>query len=230
MNVIELGNKQQEIWNMMEKLSKELENDNRLPIYDGVCDLDGYLSSKPKVMWMLKEPNGQIEGGELEEGGWSIPDEAFTNLEVIASQPTWQVIIYVMYGYQNGLKYDDMDYIHNKIEMAKVMQSIAYLNVSKMPGYNKSVKSNIEQRYTQWKPILNKQIETYAPDIIIFGNTFDHFKNDFKIRGLEKIGNIPGWIDVYKSGQLIILDAYHPSRKGRDYVNTLIEALNIYPQ
>ena len=229
MDAKELNKRQQEIWKEMEKLAKELENGNRLPIYDGVCDLDGYLSSKPKIMWILKEPNGQTEKG-IEKGGWAIPEESFTNLEETAGQPTWQVMIYVMYGYQNGLKYDDMDYIHNKIEMAKVMQSIAYLNVSKMPGYNKSVKSNIEQRYTQWKTILNKQIETYAPDLIIFGNTFDHFKNDFKIRGLEKIGNIPGWIDVYKSGQLIILDAYHPSRKGRDYVNTLIEALNIYPQ
>jgi hypothetical protein len=229
MDAKELNKRQQEIWKEMEKLAKELENGNRLPIYDGVCDLDGYLSSKPKIMWILKEPNGQTEKG-IEKGGWAIPEESFTNLEETAGQPTWQVMIYVMYGYQNGLKYDDMDYIHNKIEMAKVMQSIAYLNVSKMPGYNKSVKSNIEQRYTQWKPILNKQIETYAPNLIIFGNTFDHFKNDFKIRGLEKIGNIPGWIDVYKSGQLIILDAYHPSRKGRDYVNTLIEALNLYPQ
>ena len=69
MNAIELGNKQQEIWNMMEKLSKELENGNRLPIYDGVCDLDGYLSSKPKIMWILKEPNGQTEKG-IEKGGW----------------------------------------------------------------------------------------------------------------------------------------------------------------
>ena len=106
--------------------------------------------------------------------------------------------------------------------------TIFVIKLSKMPGYNKSVKSNIEQCYIQWKPILDKQIETYAPDIIIFGNTFDHFKNDFKIRGLEKIGNIPGWIDVYKSGQLILLDAYHPSRKGRDYVNSLIDALNKY--
>lgn len=226
MDAKELNKRQQEIWKEMEKLAKELENGNRLPIYDGVCDLDGYLSSKPKVMWILKEPNGQIEGGELEKGGWYIPDEVFTNLEETAGQPTWQVMIYVMYGYQNGLMYDDMDYVRKNLEMAKVMQRIAYLNVSKLPGPNKSNQSLIEQSYILWKPILNKQIETYAPDLIIFGNTFDHFKNDFKIRGLEKIGNIPGWIDVYKSGQLIILDAYHPSRKGRDYVNTLIKALN----
>ena len=64
MDAKELNKRQQEIWNEMKKLAKELGNSNRLPIYDGVCDLDGYLSSKPKVMWMLKEPNGQIEGGD----------------------------------------------------------------------------------------------------------------------------------------------------------------------
>lgn len=79
MYAIELGKKQQEIWNEMEKLAKELGNSNRSPIYDGVCDLDGYLSSMPKVMWILKEPNGQEKDG-IEDGGWSIPEESFTNL------------------------------------------------------------------------------------------------------------------------------------------------------
>ena len=226
MDAKELNKRQQEIWNEMEKLAKELGNSNRLPIYDGVCDLDGYLSSKPKVMWMLKEPNGQIEGGELEEGGWCVPEESFTNLEETAGQPTWQVMIYVMYGYQNGLKYDDMDYVRNNLEMAKVMQRIAYLNVSKLPGLNRSNESQIEQSYMQWKPILDKQIETYSPDVIVFGNTFAHFRNDFKNNSLVQIGNIPGWIDVYKSDNRILFDAYHPSRKGREYVNTLIKALN----
>ena len=228
MTVEFLKQAQDKIWRDMEEHAKELGYKETEPIYDGICDLSGYLNSKHKIMWILKEPNGQLGNDMLEKGGWIIPDESFTDPEETASQPTWQVIIYAMYGYLNSLMYDDMDYIHNKIEMAKVMQSIAYLNVSKMPGYNKSIKSHIEQCYTQWKPILNKQIETYAPDVIIFGNTFDHFKNDFENRGLEKIGNIPGWIDVYKSGQLFLFDAYHPSRKGRDYVNTLIEALNKY--
>ena len=228
MTVEFLEQAQNGIWRDIEQHAKELGYGEQSPIYDGVCDIAGYLSSRHKTMWILKEPNGQLEGGGLEKGGWVIPNESFTDLGVTASQPTWQVIIYVMYGYLNGLMYDDMDYIHNKIEMARVMQSIAYLNVSKMPGYSKSIKNNIEQFYIQWKSILNKQIEIYAPDVIVFGNTFDHFKNDFENRGLEKIGNSPDWIDVYKSGQVILLDAYHPSRKGRKYVDTLIETLNKY--
>lgn len=226
MNAEELETAQQEISNEMEKRAKELGFD-RYPITDGVCDFEVYLQSIPKVMWILKEPNGQCPNGKLEDGGWSIVEDSFSDdIEGTAKQPTWQVIIYVMYGYQNGLMYDDMEYIHEKIEMAKVMQRIAYLNVSKMPGYNMSNRNNIEQCYAQWKPILDRQIETYNPDVIIFGNTFVHFRNDYENKGLVQIGNIPNWIDVYMCGNCILFDAYHPSRKGREYVNTLIKALN----
>ncbi|MBO4741732.1 MAG: hypothetical protein J5605_08875 [Bacteroidales bacterium] len=228
MNAKELEKAQSEITNAIYDRAKKLGFD-RYPITDGVCDFEGYLKSNPKIMWILKEPNGQRPNGKLEEGGWSIVEYSFRDdIEGTAKQPTWQTIIYVMYGYQNSLMYDDMEYIHNNIEMAKVMQRIAYLNVSKMPGYNTSYRNNIEQCYAQWKPILDRQIETYNPDVIIFGYTFDHFRNDFEKKGLEQIGNIPSWIDVYQSSNRILLDAYHPARKGREYINTLIEALNKY--
>lgn len=228
MNAQELEKAQGEISSAIYKRAKELGFD-RYPITDGVCDFEGYLKSIPKVMWILKEPNGQCPNEKLENGGWSIVEESFRNdIEGTAKQPTWQTIIYVMYGYQNGLMYDDMEFIHDNIEMAKVIQRIAYLNVSKMPGYNTSNKNNIEQCYTQWKPILDRQIETYNPDVIIFGYTFNHFRNHFEEKDLKQIGNIPGWIDVYKSSNLILLDAYHPARKGQEYIDTLIEALNKY--
>lgn len=208
--------------------AKELGFDKE-PITDGVCDIEGYLKSNPKAMWILKEPNGQLANGELEDGGWSIVEESFKNdIEGVVKQPTWRTIIYVMYGYQNGLMYDDMVYTRDNNDMAKVLQKIAYLNASKMPGYNSSNDNNIEHCYTQWKPILERQIETYAPDVIIFGKTFEHFRNHFEKHGLEKIDNFPGWIDVYKSGNQLLLDAYHPARKGKEYIDTLIEALNKY--
>ena len=228
MDAKELEKAQKEIMNEMKMRAKEL-GFERYPITDGVCDFEGYLKSNPKIMWILKEPNGQCPNGELEDGGWSIVEDSFRNdLEGTAKQPTWQTIIYVVFGYLNGLMYDDMEYIHNNIEMAKVIQRIAYLNVSKMPGYNTSNKNNIEQSYAQWKPILDKQIETYNPDVIIFGYTFEHFRTHFEKKSLVQIGNIPSWIDVYKSDNRILFDAYHPSRKGREYIDSLIAALNMY--
>lgn len=228
MNVQELEKAQNEITDAIYTRAKELGFD-REPITDGVCDFEGYLNSNPKVMWILKEPNGQCPNGELDRGGWSIPEESFKkDIEGVAKIQSWQPIIYVMYGYLNGLMYNDMDYIRNNLEMAKVLQKIAYLNVSKIPGHSTSYKNDIEQCYTQWKSILDKQIEIYAPDVIIFGYTFDHFRSYFEEQGLKKINNYPGWIDVYKSGNRILLDAYHPARKGQVYVDTLISALKEY--
>lgn len=228
MNAIELEKAQNEISDAIYARAKELGFD-KAPITDGVCDFEGYLNSNPKVMWILKEPNGQFSNGELEDGGWSIVEESFKNdIEGVGKIPSWQPIIYVMHGYLNGQKYNDMEYIRDNKDMAKVMQRIAYLNVSKMPGYNTSYKNNIEECYIQWKSILDRQIETYDPDVIIFGYTFEHFRNYFEKQGLEKIYNYPGWIDVYKSGNRYLFDAYHPARKGQEYVDTLIEALNKY--
>jgi len=113
MNAKELEKAQNEITDAIYARAKELGFGNK-PITDGVCDFEGYLNSYPKVMWILKEPNGQCSNGELEDGGWSIVEESFgKDIEGTAKQPTWQAIIYVMYGYQHGLMYNDMDYIHD---------------------------------------------------------------------------------------------------------------------
>lgn len=233
MNAQELKKAQQEITDAVYAHAIELGYDKNViePITDGVCDFEGYLKSNPKVMWILKEPNGQFSDGEIEGGGWSIVEHSFRNdLEGVAKQPTWQKIIYVMYGYLNGCKYEDMDYIRDNQEMAKVMQSIAYINVSKMPGQRKSNPDNIEWCYQQWKPILQKQIETYAPNVIIFGNTFEHFRGDFETKGLEQLEGCPGWIDLYKSEGRLMFAAYHPLQRGGDkeYIDTLIDTLNKY--
>lgn len=235
MNAKELKAAQKRLSAEIDAHAKELgyNEEEIMPIRDGVCDFDGYLNSNPKVMWILKEPNGQIAEDELEGGGWSIVEESFLNdIEGVVKQPTWQPIIYVMYGYMNGLKYDDMSYIRDNIEMAKVLQRIAYLNVGKMPGYRTSSDCNMWQLYEQWKPILDRQIETYSPDVIIFGNTFEYFREYFKQKGLEIVDSTPEWIDMYKSDNRLLLAAWHPAarKSKKEYVDTLIEALSkFYP-
>lgn len=233
MTAQELEKTQNEISDAIYAHAKELGFDSE-PITDGVCDFEGYLNSHPKVMWILKEPNGQYADGTLEGGGWSIVEESFKNdIEGVAKISTWQPIIYTMYGYLNGLKYDDMDYIRDNTDMAKVLQKIAYLNVSKMPGRRTSYEYNMRQLYEQWKTIHDRQIETYSPDVIIFGNTFEYFRKHFEQKGLENIGSTPEWLDMYKSGNRLLFSAWHPAvrKSKKEYVNTLIEALNkFYPR
>ena len=153
MNVKELEKAQKEITDAIYARAVELGFDEKTmqPITDGVCDFEGYLNSIPKLMWILKEPNDQCPDGKLAGGGWSIVEESFKNdIEGVGKIPSWQPIIYVMYGYQHNQMYEDMEYIHDNKDMAKEMQRIAYLNVSKMQGYNTSSKVGIEQCYHQW--------------------------------------------------------------------------------
>ena len=63
MNAQELNKVQQEIRDAIYAHAIELGYDNNIiePITDGVCDFEGYLKSNPKIMWILKEPNGKLD-------------------------------------------------------------------------------------------------------------------------------------------------------------------------
>ena len=69
-------------------------------ILDGVNDIPGYLSSKPKIMWVLKEAwgkedeNGELTGGDYEI--WKCWDKKGFNT------PTWLTMIYILYGIRQG--------------------------------------------------------------------------------------------------------------------------------
>ncbi len=43
------------------------------PIYDGVVDAEAYLASKPRIMWILKEPYDDFDAkGHPQGGGWTM--------------------------------------------------------------------------------------------------------------------------------------------------------------
>ena len=70
-----------------------------------------------------------------------------------------------------------------------------------------------------------KQINLYDPDIIIFGATFQLFQNDFDQKDdLKKVNDLGVWAWMNK----LLLSAYHPQRKGEEYVDNLISIINMY--
>lgn len=218
-----------EIYEQAEKMG--LSNNDIAPITDGVCSIDGYLKSYPKVMWILKEPYDDFENRKPVGGGWSITEDCFGIKDDVWTSRTWQPIIYIMYGYIHGLIWQDMDYIRDNKKMADVLKDIAYINVSKMPGSTRSSWNNINQCYAMWKPILDKQLDLYNPDVIICAGTFSHFKEEFEKNDMRKVDSFKGYINVYHSYNKIVIDAYHPMQTQIDrgsYVDSIIEILNKY--
>lgn len=204
-------------------------NLNKLaPIYDGVSDIEAYLKSSPKIMWILKEPyDGFDEKGNPLDGGYvlmeDLKDKRDTPLKSMPS--TIQRVIYATYGIFTEYEYDDM-WHYSKPEMYKYLFQIAYVNLSKMPAYPTS--GDMTSKYYMWREIVLKQVELFKPDVIIFGGTFQYIKDDLEIDETNRIHTEDNWkLNIYKHNNKLYIDTYHPGvrRSPRTYVNMIANSI-----
>jgi hypothetical protein len=221
----ELKKKQIEIQNRIEIFAKEngLSNDIIEPIYDGVYNIDTYLSKSPRIMWILKEPVDEVENGKPSGGGWMIFDPMIKDHVKSSKNPTWRRMIYTSYGIINQKAWNEMDWIRDDLSMVDILKQIAYINISKMPGNIKSEDNKIKKCYDLWHSILYEQIRVYDPQIIIFGNTFKFFKKDLLDSEVKPIKQVGGYLDVYEGNGALLFDAYHPSVWKNDCIKIIIE-------
>lgn len=197
-----------------------------LPIYDGVADVNAYLQSSPKIMWILKEPYDSIneKTNEPEGGGWTMMDDLKkqTNFPLKKSLPrTMQRIIYATVGIATSDEYDNMAYYYQP-EMFKYLFQIAYINLSKMPAGTRS--GDMTEKYRIWKDLIFEQIKLYNPEIIIFGGAFQYMREDLHI---NKEPLAKGLVDIYKQDNRLLVHAYHPGMmcSTKQYVDTMVRMI-----
>lgn len=211
-----------------------LSNDEIAPITDGVYDAAKYLASGRRIMWVMKEPYDEIINGKPLGGGWNVAKDCFIKQDAW-SNPSWQPIIYSIYGLKYGCLWNQMDWIRDDKTMADSLQEIAYINVSKMPNEKESDDGYIGECYKFWKTVLFEQIDIYSPDVIIFANTFMLFRNDLLSSSI-RVGDVSfGKVkagDAYRWGDKLLLDVYHPNNRTvtrEVYVNSIIETITNNP-
>lgn len=188
-------------------------------IFDGVAEINAYCASSPKIMWILKEAYG--DGTD-----WDIWD-GFEYLEQTLNRPTWQVMMYALYGIRTGNHFSDMP--EPNVEMLNMLKAIAYINVNKYAA--KSHSSDMQKSFKLWRDIILRQIESYAPNVIIFGNTFSLFESaneEFAVNS-KKVGGDIGKTPIYKSENgILLVDAWHPNNtemKRAEYVDSIIDGV-----
>lgn len=201
------------------------------PMCDGVADIEGYLSTSPKIMWILKEPWGdKTPAGKTRGGGWAFT-EHFKDNEVWKDEDMWKLIIQVNHAIHKELKWSELDYIDGNQDMIDELKKTAYINLSKMPAETTSSINHLEECYPLWKDIVFEQMDLYKPDIIIFGYTFPFFRDDLQVSGKPIHTESGNWYtDTYQKDGMILIDAFHPSRKGgedgsHDYVTSIVNAV-----
>lgn len=222
MKIIDLKNKEEEIKLLIEKLADK--DANRYPIYDGINNIEEYINSKYKILFVLKEPYDDDDG----EGG------DFSVIDVIgkenygASTNTFYPLIYVSYGILNDFTlYDDMpDVKPNFKYMNNYLYKVAYINISKLPSLNRArtVFSDIQKAYNkdlENDSIVLKQIDAYKPDIVIGCGIGEILTDDLGLYYDTKINACQS----RKYPDMLYVEAYHPAQTQithEKYVDTII--------
>ena len=193
-----------------------------LPILDGIIDESKYLSGIPKILWILKEPYDKGDGF----GGSNSRDDIKNNLASYFKIPTWKRIAYSSYGIINGMTYEK---VKERTQIHEILNSIAYINVSKFPANTTSGNrwKYFENIFEKCEFVLLEQIKSYNPEVIIIGNITYLFLPAFDLTWEDKV-LLPLMKKFYflKPDKLII-DAYHPGVREKDiseadYCNAII--------
>jgi hypothetical protein len=199
------------------------------PIYDGIINSELYLQSKPRVLWILKEPydNGETYG-DPEDGGWSITEEINKNPDKWSRERVFRPICYINYGIWTCD--DDWNYmpeLNDSEEIRNGIRKIAYINVSKLPGLKGTPGDRIVKAYQKHRGVILDQIKTYEPNIIFACNPhMNLILKDLNFGESEwKQFGTAASIKISNAQRLVWV--CHPSQrsvKRADYVNDAIKA------
>jgi hypothetical protein len=205
------------------------------PVVDGIMHIEDYVKAKYKILWILKEVNDSWvpdnkEPGGKRCGGWNLTcageDTPQGLYERIIKEPKSiykfvapRRIMLASYCIFAGTI--DVIKNRNEAEMFKALSSIAYINVKKIPGGSKADNIALQQACNNYNSILEDQIKTYNPDVIICGNTLSFFPSTTilkrpKNRKKTFSPNSGSKYCYYPLADKLYINTYHPSHKSAD--------------
>jgi len=205
--------------NLKQKKEQE-DKPEKMIIRDGVAFPEKYLSSKIKILWILKESyekNGVY--------GWHVTGELKNNdqktYKIIHEKKTLWNVCLISFAILHNCTYERaMDVFKaNNCDLLDAIQKIGWINLNKIAAKETS-NIDLTPQYITWEKVLKKQIDIYKPDIIICGNTLQYFSNDknyFNFPKDEKIlfqSIVPNKDKIYCYYPLkdrLYMNIHHPS-------------------
>lgn len=201
------------------------------PMYDGVPDEELYLTTWPRVLWILQEPHDTQASKEgRPKGNWSVPKIVIKDKDYGFGNRTHEAIAKVMYAFRNQKDFQDVDARYKeareddsfKWEVMRVLQSTAWINVSKMPcpDGTKSDSGRIRSAYrSYWRDVVIRQVnEIYRPDIIVVaGGQWEYVTDDLAAGEWHEEPGYPDQADRWRdpNGRQFVWVDHPADRKGK---------------
>lgn len=194
-------------------------------VIDGVVDINCYLKSPIKIMWILKETNSS--------GSWSIVDNYKDHNWLTNNNGLMSIrrVIYASYGISHPeiIDWKDFPWSYEE-ECQTTLRNIAFVNINKSPGSSVANDAEIQDAYDRNRTLLKLQFDTYNPDVVIFGNTLKYvktedFDGDFSEDKRERTEKLD--THYYRADNRLYINAWHPSYfngiSDKDYVMDIVE-------
>lgn len=214
--------------NFQNETDQQIYQIDKTAFVDGVVNIGEYISTSPRILWILKEPNSTEE-----KLNWRDEIKKLNNGSgnLGGFEKTFSNIVYISYGILNRKKWKDINWIEDEPKIVEVLEKIAFINIKKSPGGRQSKNNELKEYYLKYKSIILDQIRMFRPNVIIGGNTIG-----FIIEDLKKIYpnlNFEKYIESTNLGisfsnekSVIVFDARHPqntSSSREAYCDDIIE-------
>ena len=189
-----------------EILFDKLKSQNTAIITDGIVDENQYLSSKYKILYVMKEVNG----GEV----WDLRKFLYQG----GRWQTWDNVARWTQGILNlDKEYSWKELLKdNKERRETYLKKIGSINLKKTGGGHTSVDKEISKAALENEEIIKKQIELYNPDIIICCGTAGNFVNSILDPKEINWTMTQRGVEYIKDKGKTILSFAHPEARIRD--------------
>lgn len=212
----------------LEKLYAEYCPDKMI-IPCGVVDEETYLVSKPRIVFLLKEPHSR-------KAGWSIVGGLRRQVQRgLTGHPfergyayTWVQAGVWAYAILNAFK--SYRELKKPLFRAKGIQAIGMTNLKKTGGGATSDREIIREHAKREVDLWRQELEIMEPDLVICGNTYHDVVGNLELTKVQLLNHngTPYFYSLWNFGahKTIILDFWHPARRGnRDETLKLLEQL-----
>lgn len=192
-------------------------------ICDGIVNEELFKKAVPKVLWILKEVHGSKD-----DDHWDLRDFLTTGgklLKYSGWKRTFGLVVKVSYSILNG--FPEYSVVSKDIEeKSRILEHVAVINVSKLPGGGTNYYPNLEKAYQKFRDLLLFQVRHIDADIVIGGYTLPLFYNDLGLD--DSMFNKDNPISYYliKDEKLWIHTNHPNARVGHEaYINSIKAAV-----
>ena len=220
----------------LEKRISEIEvdlNKIKYAIHDGIVDVKNYLSTKPKIMWILKEVNSDEENRNLLFEFLRNPHNESSGIKK-GWAGTFNSIAYSTYGIIEDLQMNEIPNIYESPKIIDSLNQIAYVNIKKVPGGSYAYYEDLSKFHQHKGDIIRKQVEYFSPEVIICAcgsanEILDNMFHDILGENYQPIGKNENNPKFFDYGEKLLIYTYHPRNTRMTqhvYCDSIISVVN----